>query len=206
MTTDPYRITRPEEIAEILGSPNALTPLKVVDALDDRTREFIARSPFVVLSTADAAGHQDVSPKGDPAGFVCVENDRTILIPDRSGNKLAFGHRNILQNPHVAVLFFIPGTPETLRVNGRAELTRNPAVLERLLARGKPPLLAIRIAIDEVFYHCPKAFMRSELWKPDTWPKRQKVSVGTVLARQLGKDAEFASKIDSAVSSLDQKL
>jgi PPOX class probable FMN-dependent enzyme len=204
--TDPHRITRVEEIIEILGAPNELTPFKVLTALDDMTRDFIARSPFAVLSTADAAGNQDVSPKGDPAGFVLVESDHSIAIPDRSGNKLAFGHRNILQNPHVAVLFFVPGTPETLRINGRAELTRDPALLERLHARGKPPLLAIRVAIDEVFYHCPKAFMRSELWKPETWPERQRISMGKVLERRLGKDTEFASGVDARIEKSRQDL
>ncbi len=204
--SDPYRVTRVEEITEILGAPNELTPLKVLKALDDMTRDFIERSPFVVLSTADAAGNQDISPKGDPAGFVLVENDATIVLPDRSGNKLAFGHRNILQNPHVAVLFFSPGTPETLRVNGKAELTRDPALLERLHARGKPPALAIRVAIDEVFYHCPKAFMRAELWKPETWPQRQRISMGKVLARRLGKDGEFASGIDARLEKSRQDL
>ncbi len=204
--SDPHRITRVEEISEILGAPNELTPLKVLSALDEMTRDFIARSPFVVLSTADAAGNLDISPKGDPAGFVLVEDDRSIAIPDRSGNKLAFGHRNILQNPHVAVLFFSPGTPETLRVNGTAELTRDPALLERLHARGKPPLLAIRVAIDEVFYHCPKAFMRAELWKPETWPQRQRISMGKVRARRLGKDGEFASSVDARLEKSRQDL
>lgn len=204
--SDPYRISSVEEVTEILGAPNEITPLKVLSALDDMTRDFIARSPFLVLSTADAHGNQDISPKGDPAGFVCVEDDRTLAIPDRTGNKLAFGHRNVLQNPHVAVLFFIPGTPETLRVNGRAELTRDPALLARLEARGKPPLLAIRVAIDEVFYHCPRAFMRAELWKPETWPERQRISMGKVFARRLGKDTEFASGIDARLEKSRQDL
>src|SRR5687767_11979328 len=138
--SDPYRITRVDEITEILGAPHELAPFKVLNALDEMTRDFIARSPFVVLSTADAAGNQDISPKGAPAGFVHVENERTIALPDRSGNTLPFGHRNILQKPHAAELFFIPGTPETLRVNESAELTRDPVLLERLHARGKPPL------------------------------------------------------------------
>jgi PPOX class probable FMN-dependent enzyme len=204
--SDGYRITRVDEITEILGTPSELTPLKVLHALDDMTQDFIARSPFLVLSTADADGNQDLSPKGDPPGFVAIEDPRTICIPDRLGNKLAFGHRNILQNPHVAVLFFIPGTPETLRVNGRAELTRDPALLERLQARGKPPLLAIRVAIDEVFYHCPRAFMRAELWKPETWPERRRISMGKVFARKLGKDAEFASGIDATLEKSRQNL
>ena len=111
--------------------------------LNEFAVDFIARSPFLVLSTADAQGRLDASPKGDAPGFVAVEDERTLLIPDRLGNRLAYGHRNILANPHVGVLFMIPGTTETLRVNGTATLTADPDLLERLAARGRPAVLVL---------------------------------------------------------------
>jgi hypothetical protein len=152
------------------------------------------------LSTSDRSGRQDVSPKGDPPGFVAVENDKTLLIPDRKGNKLIFGLTNILENPHVGVLFVVPGTPETLRVNGTAELTHDPAVIERLSARGQPALLAIRVHVEDCFFHCAKAFIRSELWKSESWPERQRLSFGKMLAPKLGGDDTLADAIDTMVA------
>ncbi|MBW2244001.1 MAG: pyridoxamine 5'-phosphate oxidase family protein, partial [Deltaproteobacteria bacterium] len=137
---------------------------------------FIERSPFLVLSTSNKDGLLDASPKGDGPGFVLVESDRSLVIPDRPGNGLAMGHLNVLENPRVGLLFLIPGTNETLRVNGCAELTRNPALLERLAARGKPAVLAIRVEIEECFFHCGKAFIRSNLWQPEQWGERHRVS------------------------------
>jgi len=109
------------------------------------------------------------------------------------------GHLNILDNPRVGLLFLIPGTNETFRVNGRAELTRDPELLDRLAARKRPAVLAIRVHVEEAFFHCAKAFMRSELWKPDTWPERKKISMGKVLAKKLAAKAEVADQIDAAI-------
>ncbi len=193
---DPHRITSVEQIREVVGDCNPTTAMKVTNAIDEFGRAFIARSPFLVLSTAGAGGRADVSPKGDHAGFVVVEDESTLLIPDRTGNRLVFGLQNILENPHVGVLFMVPGTGETLRVNGRASLTRDPAVCERLASRGKPALLAIRVAIDEVFFHCAKAFLRAALWKPESWPKDVKVSFGKMYASKLGSGDDVAQAID----------
>jgi PPOX class probable FMN-dependent enzyme len=157
-----------------------------------------------VLSTADAAGNIDASPKGDAPGFVLIEDEQTLVIPDRPGNKLAYGHLNILANPKVGVLFMIPGTPETLRVNGQASLTADPDLLGQLAARGKPATLAIRIQVEECFFHCAKAFIRSALWKPESWPERQKISFGRMLAKSLGTgtdDSASAAAIDEMVES-----
>jgi PPOX class probable FMN-dependent enzyme len=153
----------------------------------------------LLLATADAEGNQDVSPKGDGPGFVAIENKTTLLIPDRSGNKLIFGLTNILANRHVGLIFLLPGTAETLRVNGTAELTTDPEILERLSARGKPAVVAIRVNIKEVFYHCAKAFIRSQLWKPDTWQERLKISFGKILAAKMGADNKMAEQIDELV-------
>ncbi|MEM9175977.1 MAG: pyridoxamine 5'-phosphate oxidase family protein, partial [Myxococcota bacterium] len=120
--------------------------------------------------------------------------------PDRPGNKLAFGHLNVLKNPHVGVIFMIPGTPETLRIDGRAELTRDPELLERLAARGRPALLGIRVRIDQCFFHCAKAFLRSNLWKPEKWGEAHRVSFGEMFAAKTGSDASVARGYDEAIA------
>ena len=138
-----------------------------------------------MLSTADADGNQDASPKGDAPGFVAIEDRNTLLIPDRKGNKLLFGLQNILANPRVGILFITPPTSETLRVNGTAELIVDPAILERLAARGSPAQVAIRVTVRECFFHCAKAFIRSELWKHEKWAEPIKISFGKYLAGKM---------------------
>ena len=194
-----YRITTAEQLRTIMGTPGRMTGLKVLKALDQPAADFIRQSPFLVLSTADTEGNQDASPKGDGPGFVLIEDDHTLCIPDRKGNKLLFGLENILVNPHIGLIFMVPGTNETLRVNGSAELTAAPDLLDRLSARGTPALLAIRVTIHECFFHCAKAFIRSNLWKPEQWPDRIKISFGKYLAGKAGGDDEMARKIDEAV-------
>lgn len=196
---DSHRISTVAELRAIIGTPGDLVPHKLWTSLDETCTDFIQRSPFLFLSTSDAEGDMDVSPKGDGPGFVAVENDTTLLVPDRSGNKLIFGLQNILANPHVGLIFLLPGTGETLRVNGTAELTADPAILERLSARGKPAVVAIRVSIKEVFYHCAKAFLRAQLWKPETWPEKKKISFGKILAGRMAGDAKMAEQIDQFV-------
>ncbi|MBW2281958.1 MAG: pyridoxamine 5'-phosphate oxidase family protein [Deltaproteobacteria bacterium] len=199
--TDPHAIRTEEALREVIGSTFPGLELKNQPKLDEFAIDFIARSPLLVLSTSDAAGNVDASPKGDAAGFVSIEDEQTILIPDRPGNKLVYGHLNVIANPKVGVLFLIPGTPETLRVNGTAELTADPALLERLAARGKPATLAIRVHVEECFFHCAKAFIRSAAWKPETWPDRVKVSFGRMLAKRTGADESVAEAVDNAVET-----
>ncbi len=199
--TDKHSITTAERLREVVGAEIPGLAEKNQDCLNEFAIDFLSRCPFLVLSTSDANGRADASPKGDAPGFVQVEDERTLIIPDRPGNKLAYGHLNIIENPHVGVLFMIPGTPETLRVNGRAELTTDPALLEQLAARGKPAVLAIRVHIDECFFHCAKAFIRSDLWKPDAWPDRQKISFGRMYAKQRGADEATAQEIDAFVEA-----
>jgi PPOX class probable FMN-dependent enzyme len=199
---DAHRIETIEQLRERMGQPNDFVKGKVNDFVDDFASDFIARSPFLVLSTADGDGHQDASPKGDVAGFVAIQDEKTLLIPDRKGNKLLYGLENILANPHVGLLFLIPGTEETLRINGRAELTQDPEILSQLAARGQDALLAIRVAVDECFFHCAKAFRRSSLWKPETW-QPHKVSLGAMFARRIdrGDDQELIENVDAAIES-----
>ena len=199
--SDPHRIATEDELRKFIGDEVPGLAEKNGDRLDDFARDYIAKSPFLVLATADAEGNLDASPKGDDPGFVEVLDDETLLIPDRPGNKLAYGHLNVLSNPKVGVIFMIPGTPETLRVNGEAELTADPELLERLAARGKPAKLIIRLRVEEVFFHCAKAFIRSKLWHSDEWPERHKVSFGEMYAARKGKggDKALAETVDRSI-------
>jgi len=194
-----HRIETVAQLQALIGEPNPMTPKKLWSALDDAAIDFIGRSPFLVLATADAQGNEDASPKGDGPGFVGVEDARTLLIPERKGNRLMFSLRNILDNPQVGIIFLVPGTDETFRVNGTAELTDDPDLLVRLSARGAPALLAIRVTVRECFFHCAKAFIRSQLWKPESWPARQKISFGKIMTAQIGGGEKLAEQVDKAV-------
>jgi len=152
------------------GEPSALAVAKEQHALDVHCRSFIARSPFVLVATSNTAGQCDVSPKGDAPGFVLVLDERRLLIPDRPGNKRLDGMRNLLQNPHVGLIFLIPGVEETLRVNGRGAIVRDADLLARCEVRGRMPPLGIGVEVEEAFIHCAKAFKRSGLWQPERWP------------------------------------
>ncbi|WP_458686999.1 pyridoxamine 5'-phosphate oxidase family protein [Nocardia tengchongensis] len=162
-------ITDPVELRELLGEVAPRPRNKDRYSLHEWDREWIARSPFVVLATSAADGTCDASPKGDPAGFVKVLDDKTIAIPERPGNRRADGYLNILSNPHVGVLFLIPGRGDTLRINGRARLLREAPYFDDMVVKGHRPILAIEVDIEQVFFHCSKAFLRSGLWKPDQW-------------------------------------
>ncbi|MER7503448.1 pyridoxamine 5'-phosphate oxidase family protein [Nonomuraea pusilla] len=157
------------ELRELLGEvmPRAATKERV--RLHERDRQWLAASPFCLIATSDTDGNCDVSPKGDPAGFVHVIDDTTIAIPDRPGNRRADGFLNILTNPHVGLIFFIPGRNETLRINGRARLVREAPFFDELVVKGHRPALALVVEIEQIFFHCAKAFLRSELWKPGSW-------------------------------------
>ncbi|MFG2105807.1 pyridoxamine 5'-phosphate oxidase family protein [Micromonospora chersina] len=167
MTT--REITSPEELAELLGEPGQRARDKERTVLHQRDREWLAASPFCLVATAGADGSCDVSPKGDPAGFTRVLDETTIAIPERPGNRRADGYRNILANPHVGLLFLIPGRTDTLRINGRARLVVDAPYFADMVVKGHRPVLAVEVSIEQIFYHCAKAFLRSELWKPETW-------------------------------------
>jgi uncharacterized protein len=158
------------ELRALMGEPSKGAIAKEIAALDVHCRAFIARSPFVLVATAGAAGRCDVSPKGDAPGFVLVLDEQRLLIPDRPGNKRFDGMRNLLENPHVGLIFLVPGVEETLRVNGRGWIVRDPELLARCEARGKVPPLGIGVEVEEAFIHCAKAFKRSGLWEPASWP------------------------------------
>jgi PPOX class probable FMN-dependent enzyme len=161
-----------EELRALLGQPSELVIRKQLPQLDEHCRAFIALSPYLLLGTADVAGNCDVSPRGDAPGFVLVLDERTIVIPDRPGNRRTDSLRNIVQNGAVGLLFMIPGVEETLRINGRACIIRDADILARMAARGKVPALGIGVEIDEAFLHCAKALKRSSLWDTASWPER----------------------------------
>ena len=175
-------ITSEAELRDVIGSTTPVVQSKISDRLNDLTRQFIERSPFMLLATSSTDGTCDVSPRGDPAGFVSILDEKTLLVPERPGNKLADSLRNVLDNPHVGLLFLIPGVGDTLRVNGRAVLTTDATLLEPLAVEGKTPKLGLLVDVDEVFTHCSKAFIRSDLWNPERHIERSELpSQGEIL-------------------------
>lgn len=156
-------------LRDIVGAPLQRVVNKVRDRLHDFDMQFIAASPFWLVGTAAADGSCDVSPKGDPAGSVHVLDDRTLVLPDRPGNKRVDGFLDVLENPHVGLLFLLPGRGDTLRVKGRATLVGDAPFFDDLIVNGHRPSLALVVDVEAVYYHCAKAFMRSALWDPSTW-------------------------------------
>jgi PPOX class probable FMN-dependent enzyme len=191
-------ITSVAQLRERLAEPTGSTRLKVRDHLDEQSVAFVARSPFLILSTVDSLGTVEVSPKGDTPGFVQVEGKNTLLVPDRDGNNLAFGHINILSNPNVGLIFFIPGTGETLRVSGRAALFDDQELCERLGSRGKRAKFVLKVDVVRAYFHCARALLRANLWQPDRWAQPMKVSFGKVFAEVM-KNAGVAPSIDERV-------
>lgn len=166
---DLVEVSSEAELRELVGEPNEQAANKSRPALHELDRQWLARSPFCLIATSDAEGRCDVSPKGDPAGFTLVLDDTTIAIPDRPGNKRMDGFRNVLANPHVGLIYVLPGRADTLRINGRARLLRDAPFFDDMVVRRNRPRLALLVEIEEVFHHCSKAFLRSEFWKPETW-------------------------------------
>ena len=190
-----------QRLRELIGSPNELVRLKIHSQLNAAARNFIARSPMAFLATCGNDSLPQVSPKGDAPGFVHVADDHTLIIPERKGNKLAFTLENILNNPKVGLIFLVPGTCETLRVEGRAQLDDDPELCHKLSARGTAALLVTRIEIDAVYFHCAKAFLRADLWEPDTWLENIKVSFGSEIAQRGGLEDQKIEEFDAAVHS-----
>lgn len=183
------------ELEDLLGRPLPRVANKDRGFLHEHDRQWLARSPFCLVATAGADGTCDVSPKGDPPGFTLVLDDTTIAIPERPGNRRADGFRNILRNPHVGLVFLVPGRGDTLRINGRARLVREASFFDRMTVRGHRPSLALLVEIEQVFYHCAKAFLRSALWKPETWdpeavPSRARIAQSVERPDEALRDLE----------------
>ncbi|WP_242894014.1 pyridoxamine 5'-phosphate oxidase family protein [Actinomadura litoris] len=170
--TEPARfteITSAEELRALLGTPLRRALDKERATLHAWDREWLRLSPFCLISTSDADGNCDVSPKGDPPGFTLVLDDTTIVIPERPGNRRADGYMNVLGNPHVGLVYLIPGRRETLRINGRARILRDAPFFDEMVVKGHRPELALLVEIEQIFFHCAKALMRSKLWMPESW-------------------------------------
>ncbi|MDQ6670062.1 MAG: pyridoxamine 5'-phosphate oxidase family protein [Chloroflexota bacterium] len=184
-TVSRQRLTSIAELRDLVGSPTERAVRKQLAALDAHCRAFVERSPFMLLGTSGVDGRCDVSPKGDRPGFVLVDDDTTLMIPDRPGNRRFDSLQNILQNPHVGLLFLIPGMDETLRVNGTATLVRDEDVLQRLAVDGKLPVLAILVHVEEAFLHCGRSSLRAQVWDPSHWTSREEMpSLSRIIADQ----------------------
>lgn len=185
-----------DDLKALYGEPHERAQKKQLSRLDEHCRSFIAASPFVAISSAAADGSCDCSPKGDATGFVQVIDDRTLLIPDRPGNNRVDTFKNVIENPNVGLLFFVPGMNEMLRVNGRAALTTDEALLAPLAVKGRVPKGGLVVTVDEAFLHCAKALIRSDLWNPETRIDRATFpTFGRMLADQIeGLDPEEAEK------------
>ena len=198
MSTESWtEITTADELVALLGEPIQRVRDKVRPALLDVDRAWLAASPFCMMATASTDGRCDASPKGDTAGsLVHVIDDRTIAIAERPGNRRADGYRNILDNPHVGLDFLIPGRGDTLRVNGRGRLVSDAPFFDEMVVKGHRPLLAVVVEVDEVFFHCAKAFLRSGLWKPETWDPEGAVSRRAVIAQKYEPTGMTLEELD----------
>lgn len=198
MSTEAWTsIDSEDALVELLGTPHERAATKGRPALLDVDRDWLAATPFCVMATSDADGNCDASPKGDPAGqLVHVIDDQTIAIAERPGNKRADGYKNILVNPHVGLNFLIPGRGDTLRINGRARLVSDAPFFDDMLVKGHRPILAVVVEIDDIFFHCAKAFLRSGLWKPETWQPDALVPRRAVVAAQVEPSGMSVEQLD----------
>jgi uncharacterized protein len=185
-------ITTYDELREVVPQPLAAAAGKVRKELDDLDRQWLAASPFCLIATSAADGSCDVSPKGDPAGFTTIFDGSTIAIPERAGNRRVDGFANILTNPHVGLIYFIPGRGDTLRINGRARIVKDAPFFDDMIVKGNRPQLALLVEIEEIFHHCSKAFLRSELWKPETWNPEAMPSRARIAKALERQDTELA--------------
>jgi PPOX class probable FMN-dependent enzyme len=184
-------ISNEAELRDAIGSPKQIVLDKQTDRLNSLTRQFIERSPFVCVATAHPDGGLDVSPRGDPAGFVRVLDEQTLLLPDRPGNRLADTLTNLLADPRIALLFLIPGVGDTFRVNGRARIVEDQGLLEPCAVEGKVPRLGLLISIEEAYTQCSKALIRSDLWNPDRHIERSELPSSGEILREIKRDPSF---------------
>ncbi|WP_154097759.1 MSMEG_1061 family FMN-dependent PPOX-type flavoprotein [Microbacterium testaceum] len=207
MLSSDFRVLGLEDIRATLGEPEGPSMQKITDRLDENCLRFLAHSPFATLATADAEGRCDSSPRGDYPGFVRALDDRTIVIPDRLGNKIADSMRNIADNGHAALLCFVPGMIETLRINGRAVVTDDPILLRALEQDHSVPDLAIVVHVEQVYLHCGRALLRGGLWDADMQDLATQVPTsGQIWASTSGWDTAVGDVIDDAMSGAYRAL
>ncbi len=192
-------IASEEQLRAIIGNPNDVVVSKIADRLNTLTSAYIERSPFICVATSNANGDCDVSPRGDPPGFVRILDDQTLLIPERPGNKIADTLRNILHNPRIGILFIVPGVGDTFRVNGHATLIDDVDLLAPCAIEGKAPKLGIKVVIHDAYTQCPKAFKRSDLWNPELFRSADEFASGGEILRAVRAEADFdAAAYDTA--------
>jgi uncharacterized protein len=196
MHSTAHTITTEAQLRALIGEPAALTCAKISPRLNPATKVFIERSPFICIATSDKGGNCDLSPRGDPPGFVRILDDNTLLIPERPGNRLADSLRNLLANPHIGLLFVVPGVTDTLRVNGRATITTDAALLAASAVEGKAPLLGVVVQIDEAYTQCSKAFLRSHLWDPQRFVDASTMPTGGQVHRAIQGEQFDGEKYD----------
>ena len=198
-----FVISTEDALRELFSPPHEIAVAKVIGHLDKHARALIARSPFLCIGTQTPQGDADVSPRGDPPGFVKVLNERVLLIPDRPGNNRLDTQSNIIANPNVGIIFMIPGFDETLRINGKAKITTEPALLETMSVQGRTPSVAIAVQVEEVLMHCAKAFRRARLWDPDQLQDRKEMPS----LRQIILDQTEAPPVsDAELRKMDEEL
>ena len=193
------KINNPDESRAIVGEPSELTEKKFYSQINQQAADFIAQSPFLVMATVDENGMPTASPKGDFPGFVHRQDEHTLYMPERKGNRLVVSYQNILANPRVGLIFIRPRCSETLRVSGTAELVTDEELCAKLSSRGAPALLLLKIKVTQAYFHCGKAFIRSELWQPESWPEETRVSFGREIGEQIGKGKDFVEDLDAQV-------
>ncbi|MBR9776749.1 MAG: pyridoxamine 5'-phosphate oxidase family protein [Cytophagales bacterium] len=195
-----------EELRGVMGFPRELVQKKSINFIDEHCKSFIGKSPMLFISTANKEGSCDVSPRGDPAGFVDVLDEQYLVIPERPGNKRCDSLVNILSNPQVGLIFIIPGLKETLRINGKAILIRDKDLLQKYQVNGKNPEIGIIVEVEECFIHCAKAFLRSKLWEPEAWPdKEQFPFVAKVLADHINSSNFSKEEIQNVLEESYKK-
>jgi PPOX class probable FMN-dependent enzyme len=194
-------VTSEEALRDLIGLPIDRALAKVTHEIDEICRSFIAHSPFLLIASADAQGNMDISPKGDPPGFVHVLDDSTLLIPDRPGNRRADTFTNVLQNPKVALFFLVPGRRETLRVTGSAVIVRDGVLRQRSALNGKVPTLMLAVRVEDAFFHCAKCIIRSGLWQESDWPA---IGAPPSYAEALVKHAKLPFGVEDMQAILDE--
>jgi len=188
-----------EQLRTVLPAPRETTKAKILSFLDEQAIDFLRTCPFGLMATAGRDGPIEVSPKGDEPGFVHVENEKTVLLPERAGNNLAFGLQNIIETGRIGMIFLRPRTGETLRLSGRAEIFDDADLLAGFAKSGRPALLAIRIHIERCYFHCARSVIRAHLWEPEHWPEAKRVSFGKIIAARTDSDEDQAAQIDAFV-------
>ena len=193
------RLTSLDDLRRIIPEPRPASRSKILEALDEQSIDFLKRCPFALVGTVSADGSIEVSPKGDEPGFIRMEDPRTLVMPERVGNNLAFGLTNMIANGRIGMICMVPATGETLRISGTAEIHDDADLLASLSSLGKPALLATRVRIQHCYFHCARSVVRSKLWDPKAWPAPGRISFGKIIAPKIGAGDDVAAQIDAGV-------